>query len=133
MRFAVKSLLCCCAGIVLVFLIVEMVACHRYRNLHEINMTGIDRDRIALKIEIRKAAKTDRQTENIPFYAEEGPFWFAVNEDFTDLQICSCRTAGIMVVYPCFDIPSKSEKTKILQMLKMKYRKKRANEDAGGK
>ena len=124
MRRAIKFLIYCFLIILLTFAIVEIAACHRYRNLDEINMTGIGEERFSLKIGVRKTSELDRLTErtSIPFYAKEGPFWFTVNKTFTDLQIGSCRNTGIMVVYSYYEVPSENEKEKLLHMLKMKYR-----------
>lgn len=124
MQRAIKILIYSFLIILLTLAIVEIAACHRYRNLDEINMKVIGEEHISLKIAVEKASKIGRLTESIPipFYAEEGPFWFAVNKTFTDLQIGSCRNTGIMIVYSYFDVPSGNEKEKLLQILKMKYR-----------
>ncbi|MCI6287465.1 MAG: hypothetical protein MR727_01870 [Lentisphaeria bacterium] len=74
-----------------------------------------------MKLAVRKAQRMEYPAMNISFYAKEGPFWFSVSKDFTDLQICSCRNTSVMVVYSCYDISSEAEKTKLLDLLKLKY------------
>lgn len=117
----VKILIYFIMGVVFIFVMIEMAFCYYYRNLSEINMTYIEREPVSMKLAVRKAQRMEYPAMNISFYAKEGPFWFSVSKDFTDLQICSCRNTSVMVVYSCYDISSGAEKTKLLDLLKLKY------------
>lgn len=117
----VKILIYFIMGVVFIFVMIEMAFCYYYRNLSEINMTYIEREPVSMKLAVRKAQRMEYPAMNISFYAKEGPFWFSVNKNFTDLRICSCHNTSVMVVYSCYDISSEAEKTKLLDLLKLKY------------
>ena len=103
---------------ILVILVVESYAIYSQRNLASIEVLKIGTSQCSVKLSLKPAKGLNQRTTKIPLSAKEGPFWIEADQTLSDLRVCSCRTTWFTVVYSCFDIPDRKEKSQILHLAK---------------